>query len=64
LFPQYQSPYLPQTQDHGAMGYNYGAPPPPQSYGGDGGQQSKRSDKKYTRIDDNYNSLEQVIFRV
>ncbi|KAK2388936.1 E3 ubiquitin-protein ligase RGLG2 [Trifolium repens] len=63
LFPQYQSPYLPQTQDHGAMGYNYGAPPPPQSYGGGGGhasQQSKRSDKKYTRIDDNYNSLEQV----
>ncbi|CAJ2644513.1 E3 ubiquitin-protein ligase rglg2-like protein [Trifolium pratense] len=63
LFPQYQSPYLPQTQDHGAMGYNYGAPPPPQNYGSGGShasQQSKRSDKKYTRIDDNYNSLEQV----
>jgi len=60
LFPQYQSPYLPQqTQDHG---YNYGVPPPAQSYGGVGhvSQQSKKSDKKFTKIGDDYNSLEQV----
>ncbi|XP_058787438.1 E3 ubiquitin-protein ligase RGLG2-like [Vicia villosa] len=63
MFPQYQSPYLPQPQDHGTMGYNYGVQPPPQSYGGSvahAPQQSKSSDKKFTRIGDNYSSLEQV----
>jgi len=60
FIPQYQSPYLPQeTQDHG---YNYGVPPPTQSYGGVGhaSQQSKKSDKKFTKIGDDYNSLDQV----
>ncbi|CAI8597585.1 unnamed protein product [Vicia faba] len=64
MFPQYQSPYLPQPpQDHGTMGYNYGVQPPPQSYGGTvahAPQQSKSSDKKFTTIGDNYSSLEQV----
>lgn len=68
MFPQYQSPYLPQPQDHGVMGYNYETPPPPQSYGGSvahhAHQRSKSSDKKFTRIGDNYTSLEQVIFQV
>lgn len=64
LYPQYQSPYLPQqTQDHGAM---HGNQFPPQSYGGvnHAPQQTKGSDKKFTRIGDNFNSLEQVTFQL
>lgn len=59
-YPQYQSPYLPQGQDHVPQGYHGNSS---QSYGGGGGgapEQGKRSERKYSRIDDNYNSLEQV----
>lgn len=64
-YPQYQSPYLPQNQDHGAPQGHEGHHHPSQSYGSAGGyapEQRKRSDKKYTRIDDNYKSLDQVAF--
>ncbi|XP_061362149.1 E3 ubiquitin-protein ligase RGLG2-like [Gastrolobium bilobum] len=56
--PQYQSPYLPQSQAHGPLGY-YGHPSP--SYGGvRAPEQKKRPDRKFSRIDDNYKSLDQV----
>lgn len=65
-YPQYQSPYLPQNQDQGPQGYNGH---PSQTYAGGGGggghspeQQRKRQDMKYTRIGDDYNSLDQVTF--
>ncbi|KAK7281975.1 hypothetical protein RIF29_10399 [Crotalaria pallida] len=57
-YPQYQSPYLPQSQDNVPQGY-YGNPS--QSYGGGHTpEQRTRQVRKYSRIDDNYNSLEQV----
>ncbi|TKY73571.1 E3 ubiquitin-protein ligase RGLG2 [Spatholobus suberectus] len=59
FFPQYQSPYLPQqSQDHGSVGhYGYSS----QSYGGDRApEQGRSSDRKYSRIGDNYKSLDQV----
>ncbi|KAE9604298.1 putative transcription factor C2H2 family [Lupinus albus] len=59
-YPQYQSPYLPHSQDNVPQGY-YGNPPPTQSYGGGHApEQRKRLDRKYSKIDDDYNSLEQV----
>ena len=36
--------------------------PPPQSYGGHAPDSKRRLERKYSKIDDNYNSLEQVIF--
>ncbi|XP_020213523.1 E3 ubiquitin-protein ligase RGLG2 [Cajanus cajan] len=60
FFPQYQSPYLPQTQiqDHGSAGH-YGYSSPSHS-GGRAPEQGKRSDTKFSRIGDNYKSLDQV----
>lgn len=51
-----QSPYAQPSQEHTA--YQHYAPPP-QSYG-DQTPNSRRLERKYSRIDDNYNSLEQV----
>ncbi|KAJ6869098.1 hypothetical protein NC651_033998 [Populus alba x Populus x berolinensis] len=51
-----QSPYAQPSQEHTA--YQHHAPPP-QSYG-DRAPTSRRLERKYSRIDDNYNSLEQV----
>ncbi|KAL3571180.1 hypothetical protein D5086_028429 [Populus alba] len=51
-----QSPYAQPSQEHTA--YQHYAPPP-QSYG-DRAPTSRRLERKYSRIDDNYNSLEQV----
>ncbi|KAI5562796.1 hypothetical protein BDE02_15G074400 [Populus trichocarpa] len=51
-----QSPYAQPSQEHTA--YQHYAPPP-QSYG-DRAPNSRRLERKYSRIDDNYNSLEQV----
>lgn len=62
FIPRYQSPYLPQTpsQDQGSAGH-YGYPS--QRYGGGRApEQGKSSDRKFSRIGDNYKSLEQVIF--
>ncbi|KAL2346972.1 hypothetical protein Fmac_000972 [Flemingia macrophylla] len=60
FFPQYQSPYLPQTQSqhHGSAGhYGYSS----QNYsGGRAPEQGKSSDGKFSRIGDNYKSLDQV----
>lgn len=62
-YPQYQSPYLPQSQDHHEhVGYNGH---PSQSYGGGHAhapEQRNGSDRKYSRIGDHYNSLDQVTF--
>ncbi|KAK1377263.1 RING-type E3 ubiquitin transferase [Heracleum sosnowskyi] len=38
----------------------YAAAPPPQSYGGWASDSKARTERKYSRIDDNYNSLDQV----
>ncbi|KAJ6676590.1 COPINE FAMILY PROTEIN 1 [Salix viminalis] len=51
-----QSPYAQTSQEH-ATYQHY--PPSPQSYG-DRAPNSRRLERKYSRIDDNYNSLEQV----
>jgi len=53
-----QSPYAQPSQEHTA--YQHYAPPP-QSYG-DRAPNSRRLERKYSRIDDNYNSLEQVSY--
>ncbi|PHT87321.1 hypothetical protein T459_09427 [Capsicum annuum] len=47
-----QSPYTQPT-------YNYPPPPSYQSYGGPPPESRKRLDRKYSKIDDDYNSLEQ-----
>ncbi|KAK7302164.1 hypothetical protein RJT34_13045 [Clitoria ternatea] len=61
FFPQYQQPCYSQSQDLGSVGH-YGNPS--QSYGSGGGgrapEQGKRLERKFSRIGDNYNSLEQV----
>ncbi|XP_027901697.1 E3 ubiquitin-protein ligase RGLG2-like [Vigna unguiculata] len=58
FFPRYQSPYLPQSQDQGSVRhYGYSSP---SSGGGPAPEQGKRSDGKYSRIGDNYKSLDQV----
>ncbi|KAG6753158.1 hypothetical protein POTOM_043202 [Populus tomentosa] len=51
-----QSPYAQPSQEY--MQYQHYAPPP-QSYG-DPAPNSRRLERKYSKIDDNYNSLEQV----
>ncbi|KAJ6294162.1 hypothetical protein OIU76_022279 [Salix suchowensis] len=51
-----QSPYAQTSQEHTAYQHY---PPSPQSYG-DRAPNSRRLERKYSRIDDNYNSLEQV----
>lgn len=48
-----QSSYPQQTQI-------YAPTPPPQSYGGFTHDSKKKLERKYSRIDDNYNSLDQV----
>ncbi|XP_019415571.1 PREDICTED: E3 ubiquitin-protein ligase RGLG2-like [Lupinus angustifolius] len=59
-YPQYQSPYLPQTQGNVPQAY-FGNQPQTQSYGGGHvPEQRKRLDRKFSKIDDDYNSLEQV----
>uniref|UniRef100_A0A6N2K3V8 RING-type domain-containing protein n=1 Tax=Salix viminalis TaxID=40686 RepID=A0A6N2K3V8_SALVM len=51
-----QSPYAQTSQEHTTYQHY---PPSPQSYG-DRAPNSRRLERKYSRIDDNYNSLEQV----
>lgn len=58
-------PYAPSGQGYAPSGQDY-APqqhydPPPQSYGGHAPESRRRLERKYSKIDDNYNSLEQVI---
>lgn len=48
-----QSPY---TQPS----YNYPPPPPCQTYGGPPPESRKRLERKYSKIDDDYHSIEQV----
>ncbi|BAT79445.1 E3 ubiquitin-protein ligase RGLG2-like [Vigna umbellata] len=58
FFPRYQSPYLPQSQDQGPVRhYGYSSQ---SNGGGPAPEQGKRSDGKYSRIGDNYKSLDQV----
>ncbi|XP_039051945.1 E3 ubiquitin-protein ligase RGLG2-like [Hibiscus syriacus] len=49
---------------YGSSGRDYGSEPhyapPPQSYGGHAPESKRRLDRKYSKIDDDYNSLEQV----
>ncbi|WVZ21577.1 hypothetical protein V8G54_008899 [Vigna mungo] len=57
FFPRYQSPYLPQNQDQGSVRhYGYSSQ---SNGGGPVPEQGKRSDGKYSRIGDNYKSLDQ-----
>ncbi|KAH1255012.1 E3 ubiquitin-protein ligase RGLG2 [Glycine max] len=58
FFPRYQQPHFPQSQDNGSVGhYGYS----PQSYGGGRApEQGKSLDRKYSRIGDDYKSLDQV----
>ena len=60
FFPRYQQPHFPQSQDNGSVGhYGYS----PQSYcGGRAPEQGKSLDRKYSRIGDDYKSLDQVTF--
>lgn len=50
-YPQSAYPLPPQP---------YASAPPPQSYGGWASDSKARTERKYSRIDDNYNSLDQV----
>ncbi|MED6136555.1 E3 ubiquitin-protein ligase rglg2 [Stylosanthes scabra] len=64
-YPQYQTPSYAQSQYNEPQGYHQYHGNSSQSYGGSGGsgraaEQKKRLDRKYSRIDDNYHSLEQV----
>lgn len=59
-YPQYQAPSFTQSQYHEPQGYHGNTS---QSYGGGHAtERKKRLDSKYSRIDDNYSSLEQVKF--
>lgn len=60
FLPRYQQPHFPQSQDNGSVGhYGYS----PQSYGGGRApEQGKSLDRKYSRIGDDYKSLDQVTF--
>lgn len=51
---EYQQSSYPQPT------HTYAPPHPPQSYGGWGPDSKKKLERKYSRIDDNYNSLDQV----
>lgn len=51
---QYPQSYYPQQTG------TYSAAPPPQNYGGFSQDSKKKLERKYSRIDDNYNSLDQV----
>ncbi|MED6206360.1 E3 ubiquitin-protein ligase rglg2 [Stylosanthes scabra] len=67
-YPQYQTPSYAQSQYNEPQGFHQYHGNSSQSYGGGGGgsgggraaEQKKRLDRKYSRIDDNYHSLEQV----
>lgn len=50
-YPQSSYPMPPQT---------YASAPPPQSYGGWASDSKRRTEQKFSKIDDNYNSLDQV----
>ncbi|XVF54588.1 hypothetical protein PTKIN_Ptkin05aG0193400 [Pterospermum kingtungense] len=52
-----QPSYAPSGQDYVPQQY-YAAPP--QSYGGHAPESKRRLERKYSKIDDNYNSLDQV----
>ena len=57
--PHPQSPYPQPSQDY--MPQQHFAPPP-QTYGGGQAPESRRRlERKYSKIDDDYNSLDQVI---
>ncbi|KAK9926769.1 hypothetical protein M0R45_023982 [Rubus argutus] len=55
----YAQPYAPPSQERG---YQQHYAPPPQSHGGSAwaSESKKKLERKYSKIDDNYNSLEQV----
>ncbi|XP_021286264.1 E3 ubiquitin-protein ligase RGLG2-like [Herrania umbratica] len=71
-----QPSYAPSNQDYSWDHQRYARPsyapssrdyvpqqhyaPPPQSYGGRAPESNRRLERKYSKIDDNYNSLEQV----
>lgn len=52
-----QAPYAQPSQEY-VTHQHY--PPPPQSYGGRAPDSRRRLERKYSKIEDNYNSLEQV----
>lgn len=54
----YAQPYAPPSQDYGQQQH---FAPPPQSHGSAWPGSKKRLERKYSKIDDDYNSLEQVI---
>lgn len=53
----YAQPYAPPSQDYGQQQH---FAPPPQSHGSAWPGSKKRLERKYSKIDDDYNSLEQV----
>lgn len=55
-YPQPSQEYAPQQ--HYVPQQHYA--PPPHSYGGQAPESKRRLERKYSKIDDNYNSLEQV----
>ena len=55
--PPYAPPYAPSSQNY-APQQHYA--PPPQGYGGHAPESKRRLERKYSKIDDNYNSLDQV----
>lgn len=57
----YAQPYAPPSQERG---YQQHYAPPPQSHGGSAwaSESKKKLERKYSKIDDNYNSLEQVTY--
>lgn len=50
-FPQYAEP-----------SYSYGPPPPNQSYGAPDPETRRRLERKFSKINDDYNSVDQVIY--
>ncbi|KAE8124365.1 hypothetical protein FH972_019261 [Carpinus fangiana] len=55
-----QSPYPQPSQDYRPQ-QHFAPPPPPQTYGGGQAPESRRRlERKYSKIDDDYNSLDQV----
>jgi E3 ubiquitin-protein ligase RGLG len=56
-----QSPYAPPSQEYWSPPQHFAPPPQPQTYGGGQAPDSRRRlERKYSKIDDNYITLEQV----
>lgn len=48
------------SQPYPQPSYNYAPPPPHQAYGGPPPESRKRLERKFSKIEDNYHTLEQV----